>query len=125
MSENLLPELERLLPPERRLAVPEYNRRMGRFTSDRPEMEDDNRNRALNSAYSRAAGFWVLPMWVVLLPGAICWSNSLKVAALILWTVAFAFFIPFTIRFLQALRFYPHLVVVRKRPTRRHPTPYD
>jgi hypothetical protein len=125
-SSNELPaELMRLTRGERHYAVPFYQKFILKYDNDRPQMHEDNKRRVLNGAYFTAARFWMMPMTLFLLPGAIWLSFSTSVGPLILIAIACLFFCLVLWRSTQALKFFPHLGMVRMRITPRHPSKYD
>jgi hypothetical protein len=122
---ELPPELLRLSRGERYYAVPFYRKFILKYDTDRPQMHEDNERRVLNGAYATAARFWLMPATVFGLPGGFWSSVSKSAGPLTLIAIACLFSCVGLWRMFQALRFFPHLSMVRMRITPRHPSIYD
>src|SRR5258708_37264175 len=124
-ANELPPELLRLTRGERYYAIPFYQKFIRKYDADRPEMHEDNKRRVLNVAYFTAGRFWLMFTGLFSVPAGIWLSLSASPGPLILIAVAFLFFCLTLWRSVQALKFYPHLSMVRMRVTPRHPSKYE
>jgi hypothetical protein len=110
---------------ERAFATRVYERHIAKFSKDRPELPEDNRQRALSSALVSAAQFWFLPASVFGYPGAVLLSFSVYLPAVVLLVLAALCIVMNIVRFIQARHAYPALPGgVRRRPTKQHPDIY-
>jgi len=126
MDEHPLPaELERLTGPEKKYAVPVYLKWMAIFAAERPDQDTDNQRRALNGAYATAGRYWLGPAALCGLPGGIVLSVWRSPVGVILLCGTGVFICLGLWRFIQALRFFPHLSMRRVRLSAKHPNPYE
>ncbi len=93
-----------------------------RLSADRPEMREDNLSRALHNGYFGAGRFWLACATPPCFVAAILWSSSIWIPATIVSIIGCTLVGVALLRAVQALRFWPHLMPLKMRPTRNDET---